>query len=108
MRWMVGLFGLLCGAVVVWTVANYGYTTADDPAVRWNMAFLFGVIATAGLFGHAVSVRIWSISRVWSIAHRTRMCRRAAAQLEQLAGCAREPQQQGGGRGNEQDRRVEG
>jgi hypothetical protein len=67
MRWMVGLFGLLCGAVVVWTVANYGYTTADDPAVRWNMAFLFGVIATAGLFGHAVSVRIWSISRVWSM-----------------------------------------
>jgi hypothetical protein len=67
MRWMVGLFGLLCGAVVVWTVANYGYTTADDPAVRWNMAFLFGVIATAGLFGHAVSVRIWSISRVWSL-----------------------------------------
>ena len=67
MRWMVGLFGLLCGAVVVWTVANYGYTTADDPAVRLNMAFLFGVIATAGLFGHAVSVRIWSISRVWSL-----------------------------------------
>ena len=48
-------------------MANYGYTTADDPAVRWNMAFLFGVIATAGLFGHAVSVRIWSISRVWSM-----------------------------------------
>ena len=31
------------------------------------MAFLFGVIATAGLFGHAVSVRIWSITRVWSL-----------------------------------------
>ena len=46
MRDLVGIFGLVCGAVVVWTVANYGYASADDPAVKWNMAFLFGVIAT--------------------------------------------------------------
>jgi hypothetical protein len=67
MRELVGIFGLVCGAVVVWTVANYGYASADDPAVKWNMAFLFGVIATGGLFGHAVSVRLWPISRFWSV-----------------------------------------
>jgi len=68
MRELVGIFGLVCGAVVVWTVANYGYASADDPAVKWNMAFLFGVIATGGLFGHAVSVRLWHLSRFWSVA----------------------------------------
>jgi hypothetical protein len=67
MRELVGIFGLVCGAVVVWTVANYGYASADDPAVKWNMAFLFAVIAAGGLFGHAVSVRLWPISRVWSV-----------------------------------------
>src|SRR5262245_31725596 len=67
MRELVGIFGLVCGAVVVWTVANYGYASADDLSVKWNMAFLFGVIATGGLFGHAVSVRLWRLSRFWSI-----------------------------------------
>jgi hypothetical protein len=67
MRELVGIFGLVCGAVVVWTVANYGYASADDPPVKWNMAFLFAVIATGGLFGHAVSVRIWGRSRLWSV-----------------------------------------
>jgi hypothetical protein len=28
----------------------------------------FGVIATGGLFGHAVSVRLWRLSRFWSVA----------------------------------------
>jgi hypothetical protein len=42
--------------VVIWTVGNYGYASADDPAARWNIAFLFAVIAAGGLFGHAVSV----------------------------------------------------
>src|SRR5262249_37819756 len=68
MRELVGIFGLVCGAIVIWTVANYGYVSADDPAVQWNMAFLFGVIATGGLFGHAVSVRLWRLSRFWSVA----------------------------------------
>jgi hypothetical protein len=67
MRELVGIFGLVCGAVVVWTVANYGYSSADDPSVKWNMAFLFAVIATGGLFGHAVSVRLWHRSRFWSV-----------------------------------------
>src|SRR5262245_16907839 len=67
MRELVGIFGLVCGAVVVWTVANYSYASADDPSVKWNMAFLFGVIATGGLFGHAVSMRLWPISRFWSV-----------------------------------------
>jgi len=44
MRSAVGLFGILCGAVVIWTVANYGYASADDPSARWNIAFLFAVM----------------------------------------------------------------
>jgi hypothetical protein len=68
MRSLIGLFGLVCGAVVIWTVAIYGYSTADDPTARLNIAFLFAVIASAGLFGHAVSVRIWRINRFWSVA----------------------------------------
>src|SRR5262245_28943305 len=67
MRELVGIFGIVCGAVVVWTVANYGYASADDPSVKWNMAFLFAVIATGGLFGHAVSVRLWRLSHFWSV-----------------------------------------
>jgi hypothetical protein len=66
MRSLVGIFGLICGAVVIWTVAQYGYATADDPATRWNTAFLFGVIAAGGLFGHAVAVRTWPVSKLWS------------------------------------------
>jgi hypothetical protein len=67
MRNAVGLFGIVCGAVVIWTVGNYGYASADDPAARWNIAFLFAVIAAGGLFGHAVSVRLWPINRLWSV-----------------------------------------
>ena len=67
MRYAVGIFGLVCGAIIIWTVGNYGYASADDPSAKWNMAFLFGVIATGGLFGHGVSVRIWPISKFWSI-----------------------------------------
>lgn len=67
MRSAVGIFGIVCGAVVIWTVANYGYASADDPAARWNIAFLFGVIAAGGLFGHAVSVRLWGINRPCSL-----------------------------------------
>lgn len=66
MRSAVGMFGIVCGAVVIWTVGNYGYASADDPSARWNIAFLFAVIAAGGLFGHAVSVRIWPINRFWS------------------------------------------
>jgi hypothetical protein len=67
MRSAVGIFGIVCGAVVIWTVGNYGYASADDPAARWNIAFLFAVIAAGGLFGHAVSVRLWPINRMCSV-----------------------------------------
>jgi hypothetical protein len=67
MRSAVGLFGIACGAVVIWTVGNYGYASADDPTARWNIAFLFAVIAAGGLFGHAVSVRLWPINRLCSV-----------------------------------------
>jgi hypothetical protein len=67
MRSLIGFFGLICGAVVIWTVAQYGYMSADDPAARWNTAFLFGVIATGGLFGHAVAVRVGRVSKPWAV-----------------------------------------
>ena len=53
--------------MVIWTVGNYGYASADDPAARWNIAFLFAVIAAGGLFGHAVSVRLWPVNWVCSL-----------------------------------------
>lgn len=62
MRSIVGAAGLLCGVAVIWTVGNYGYASADDPAIKANMAFLFAVIAAGGLFGHAVAVRVWPIN----------------------------------------------
>ena len=34
MRSAVGIFGLACGAIIVWTVGNYGYVSADDAAVQ--------------------------------------------------------------------------
>jgi hypothetical protein len=67
MRSLLGAFGLVCGAIVVWTVGNYGYGSSDDPAVKWNMAFLFGAIACGGLFGHAVAARLWQVHRDISI-----------------------------------------
>ena len=67
MRSLLGAFGLVCGAIVVWTVGSYGYGSSDDPNVKWNMAFLFGAIACGGLFGHAVSARLWRISQTLSL-----------------------------------------
>src|SRR6476660_4906430 len=67
MRSLLGAFGLICGAIVVWTVGSYGYASSDDPNVKWNMAFLIGAIACGGLFGHAVSARLWPKSHALSI-----------------------------------------
>src|SRR6478609_12218088 len=67
MRSLLGAFGLICGAIVVWTVASYGYGSSDDPNVKWNMAFLFGAVACGGLFGHAVAARLWRTSKVISV-----------------------------------------
>jgi hypothetical protein len=67
MRNALGVFGLVCGVIVVWTVGSYGYGSSDDPNVKWNMAFLFGAIACGGLFGHAVSARLWRVSQALSL-----------------------------------------
>jgi hypothetical protein len=67
MRNLVLLFAVVCGLVIIWTVGNYGYASADEPSAQLNIAFLFGVIALAGLFGHAVSIRLWSRNKFWSI-----------------------------------------
>lgn len=67
MRSLLGVFGLVCGAIVVWTVGSYGYASSDDPNVKWNMAFLFGAIACGGLFGHAVAARLWHVNRTLSV-----------------------------------------
>lgn len=67
MRVTVGIFGLVCGAIVVALVARYGFKTTDIEADAWIMAFLFGVIATFGLAGHAVAVRLWKHNRAISL-----------------------------------------
>ena len=67
MRDVVGIFGLMCGLVVIGLVGRYGYKTTDNEADAWIMAFLFGAIAAGGLFGHAVAVRLWRHSKVASI-----------------------------------------
>lgn len=68
MRNAVGLFGLVCGAIVVALVARYGFKTTDVEADAWIMAFFFGAIASFALGGHAVAVRLWSSNKFWSVA----------------------------------------
>ncbi len=58
-RVIAGMFGVVCGAVVVGIVARYGYTSASTHFDGLISAVLFGIIATGGLVGHAVAVRIW-------------------------------------------------
>jgi len=67
MRNAVGVFGLVCGLIVVALVGRYGFKTTDLEADAWIMAFLFGVIAAFGLAGHAFAVRLWRYSIVASI-----------------------------------------
>jgi len=68
MRSAVGIFGLLCGLIVIGLVGRYGYTSTDVETDAWIVAFLFGAIAVGGLFGHAVAVRLWRRSKLASIA----------------------------------------
>lgn len=68
MRNAVGIFGLVCGAVIVGIVGRYGFKTTDVEVDAWIMAFFFAVIATAGLGGHAVAARLWGLSKAASIA----------------------------------------
>jgi hypothetical protein len=67
MRNLVGIFGSACGLVVIGLVSRYGYKSTDVEADAWIMAFLFGVIAAGGLFGHAVAVRLWRRNRLVAI-----------------------------------------
>lgn len=67
MRNAFGAMGLLCGAVVVALVARYGFKTTDIEVDAWIMAFMFGVIATFGLAGHAFAVYLWRHSKTVAI-----------------------------------------
>ena len=68
MRSAVGIFGVVCGLIVIGLVGRYGFKSTDIEADAWIMAFLFGAIAAGGLFGHAVAVRLWRTSQAASIA----------------------------------------
>src|SRR5262245_61889204 len=67
MRSAVGIFGLICGVIVIGLVGRYGFRSTDVEADAWIVAFLFGAIATGGLFGHAVALHLWRYSRLASI-----------------------------------------
>jgi hypothetical protein len=60
--------GVVCGAIVVALVARYGYRTTDDPTDAMIVAFLYAVIATFGLAGHAFAVFLWRHSKLASLA----------------------------------------
>ena len=68
MRSAVGIFGVVCGLIVIGLVGRYGFKSTDIEADAWIMAFLFGAIAAGGLFGHAVAVRLWRSSQAASVA----------------------------------------
>jgi hypothetical protein len=68
MRSAVGIFGVVCGLIVIGLVGRYGFKSTDIEADAWIMAFLFGAIAAGGLFGHAVAVRLWRTSQAASVA----------------------------------------
>src|SRR5262245_6449118 len=67
MRSAVGIFGLICGVIVIGLVGRYGFKSTDNETDAWIVAFLFGAIATGGLFGHAVALHLWRYSRLASI-----------------------------------------
>jgi hypothetical protein len=67
MRSTVGIFGVVCGLIVIGLVGRYGFKSTDIEADAWIMAFLFGAIAAGGLFGHAVAVRLWRTSQPASV-----------------------------------------
>jgi len=67
MRTIVGLFGAVCGVIVIALVARYGYKTADSEIDGLISGFLFATIAAGGLGGHAVAVRIWRRNWAWAL-----------------------------------------
>jgi hypothetical protein len=64
MRILAGIFGILCGAVIIAIVSRYGYQSADNALDGAIWGFTFGMIALGGLGAHAVAVRVWRESRV--------------------------------------------
>ena len=64
MRWVAGLFGVVCGAVVVTVAARYGFKTSDNDFDGYVWAFMFGAVSLGGLFGHALGVRVWRLDRI--------------------------------------------
>lgn len=64
MRYLAGGFGVVCGLVIIAVVSRYGFKTADNDIDGYIWAFLYGMIAFGGLFGHALAVHVWRASRV--------------------------------------------
>jgi hypothetical protein len=67
MRNAFGIFGLVCGVIVVVLVGRYGYKTTDVEFDAWVMAFLFAVIASFGLAGHVLALRLRHFSKIASV-----------------------------------------
>jgi hypothetical protein len=62
------VFGSVVGAALASLVAHYGYISSDDHKTGLIVAFLYGAIAFAGMFGHGLCVLIWKRSRLWALA----------------------------------------
>lgn len=62
MRGMLYLFAALVGAVIVAVVSRYGFRTADNEIDGYVVGTLMGAIAFGGMAGHAVAVRLWTMS----------------------------------------------
>lgn len=67
MRTLLRIFGVLLGAVVVAVVARYGWLSAESIFDRTLAAIWNAGIALAGLFGHAVALRVWRVNRAWAL-----------------------------------------
>jgi hypothetical protein len=57
MRSAVGIFGAICGLIVIALVGRYGYMSTDVEADAYIVAFVFGAVAAGGLFGPQSSPR---------------------------------------------------
>jgi hypothetical protein len=67
MRFLAGGFGLVCGMVIIAVTSRYGFKTADNDIDGYIWAFLYGMIAFGGLFGHALAVRLWRAGKVAAV-----------------------------------------
>lgn len=62
-----GVFGVMCSAIVIAIVARHGFMTASTEVDGYITAAFFGMIATGGLAGHALAVRVWRVSRLAAV-----------------------------------------